>query len=107
MNDTGKSGGSEAPVTTGERPTLKTIAYMTGLGITTVSRALKDAPDIGAETKERVRLIARQIGYQPNRAGVKHLSIPRPLHWHRLGGRSISPALGKFLEIVRRPKGKG
>nr|WP_316654554.1 LacI family transcriptional regulator [uncultured Gellertiella sp.] len=53
------------------RPTLKTIAFMTGLGITTVSRALKDAPDIGADTKERVRLVARQIGYQPNRAGVR------------------------------------
>lgn len=55
----------------GERPTLKTIAYLTGLGVTTVSRALKDAPDIGADTKERVRLVARQLGYQPNRAGVR------------------------------------
>ena len=54
-----------------ERPTLKTIAFMTGLGVTTVSRALKDAPDIGAETKERVRMVARQLGYQPNRAGVR------------------------------------
>lgn len=54
-----------------ERPTLKTIAFMTGLGITTVSRALKDAPDIGAETKERVRLVAKQVGYYPNRAGVR------------------------------------
>ncbi|WP_289852109.1 LacI family transcriptional regulator [Rhizobium sp. SSA_523] len=56
---------------TRERPTLKTIAYMTGLGITTVSRALKDAPDIGTDTKERVRLVANQLGYQPNRAGVR------------------------------------
>ncbi|MBW9117282.1 substrate-binding domain-containing protein [Rhizobium cauense] len=56
---------------TRERPTLKTIAFMTGLGVTTVSRALKDAPDIGAETKERVRMVARQLGYQPNRAGVR------------------------------------
>jgi LacI family transcriptional regulator len=54
-----------------ERPTLKTIAFMTGLGVTTVSRALKDAPDISQETKERVRLVASQIGYQPNRAGVR------------------------------------
>lgn len=53
------------------RPTLKTIAYMTGLGVTTVSRALNDAPDIGQATKERVRLVARQIGYRPNRAGVR------------------------------------
>lgn len=55
----------------GERPTLKTIAYMTGLGVTTVSRALKDAPDISHDTKERVRLVATQIGYHPNRAGVR------------------------------------
>lgn len=54
-----------------ERPTLKTIAFMTGLGITTVSRALKDASDIGTETKERVKMVARQLGYQPNRAGVR------------------------------------
>ncbi len=44
---------------------------MTGLGVTTVSRALKDAPDIGEATKERVRLVAKQIGYRPNRAGVR------------------------------------
>lgn len=53
------------------RPTLKTIAYMTGLGVTTVSRALNDAPDIGQATKERVRLVAARIGYRPNRAGVR------------------------------------
>lgn len=53
------------------RPTLKTIAYMTGLGVSTVSRALHDAPDIGQATKERVRLVANQIGYRPNRAGVR------------------------------------
>lgn len=53
------------------RPTLKTIAYMTGLGVTTVSRALHDAPDIGRATKERVRTVADQIGYRPNRAGVR------------------------------------
>lgn len=55
----------------GQRPTLKTIAYITGLGVTTVSRALHDAPDIGQATKDRVRLVARQIGYRPNRAGVR------------------------------------
>lgn len=55
----------------GERPRLKDIAYMTGLGVTTVSRALNDAPDIGQKTKERVRLVANQIGYRPNRAGVR------------------------------------
>lgn len=53
------------------RPTLKTIAFMTGLGVTTVSRALKDAPDISLETRRRVKLVANQVGYRPNRAGVR------------------------------------
>lgn len=57
--------------TTPRRATLKTIAEETGLGITTVSRALKDAADIGAETKQRVREAAQRQGYRPNRAGVR------------------------------------
>jgi LacI family transcriptional regulator len=56
---------------TGGRPTLKTIAFMTGLGVSTVSQALKDGPDISKATKRRVQLIAKQIGYRPNRAGVR------------------------------------
>ena len=43
------------PDSEAERPTLKTIAAATGLAIATVSRALKDAPDIGEDTKRRVR----------------------------------------------------
>ncbi len=54
-----------------ERPTLKTIAVETGLAIATVSRALKDAPDIADETKRRVRETAERLGYRPNRAGVR------------------------------------
>lgn len=54
-----------------KRPTLKTIAEISGLAVPTVSRALSDAPDIGVKTKERVRRIARDIGYVPNRAGVR------------------------------------
>ena len=52
-------------------PTLRTIAQLSGLAVPTVSRALNDAPDIGQKTKERVRQIARDIGYVPNRAGVR------------------------------------
>jgi LacI family transcriptional regulator len=53
------------------RPTLKTIAAATGLAIATVSRALKDASDIGEDTKRRVRETAALLGYRPNRAGVR------------------------------------
>ena len=55
----------------GKRPTLKTIATITGLGVTTVSRALKDGPEIAEETKRRVRQIANEVGYYPDRAGVR------------------------------------
>ncbi len=55
----------------GEKPTLKTIARLSGLAVPTVSRALNDAPDIKSATKVRVREIAEGIGYVPNRAGVR------------------------------------
>lgn len=54
-----------------ERPTLKTLSRLTGLAVPTISRALNDAPDIGEDTKRRVKEIAARIGYRPNRAGVR------------------------------------
>ncbi|TVP73621.1 MAG: LacI family DNA-binding transcriptional regulator [Rhodobacteraceae bacterium] len=54
-----------------KRPTLRTIAQLSGLAVTTVSRALGDAPDISAETKQLVRKIAADLGYVPDRAGVR------------------------------------
>jgi LacI family transcriptional regulator len=62
---------TESPSIEMGRPTLKTIAAETGLAIATVSRALKDAPDIGEATKQRVRETALRLGYRPNRAGVR------------------------------------
>lgn len=53
------------------RPTLKTISEITGLGVTTVSRALKDGPELSAETRARVQSVASDLGYRPNRAGVR------------------------------------
>jgi LacI family transcriptional regulator len=62
---------AEALGMAGTKPTLKTISRLSGLAVPTVSRALNDAPDIGAETKKRIRRIADEIGYVPNRAGVR------------------------------------
>ncbi|WP_295807419.1 LacI family transcriptional regulator [uncultured Nitratireductor sp.] len=59
-----------------DRPTLRTIAEMTGLAVTTVSRALLDAPQIALETRQRVQRVAREIGYQPDRA-ARHLRTGR------------------------------
>jgi LacI family transcriptional regulator len=62
---------AEAAMPANGKPTLKTIAKISGLAVPTVSRALNDAPDIGRDTKKLVREIAEQIGYVPNRAGVR------------------------------------
>jgi LacI family transcriptional regulator len=53
------------------RPTLRTIAEMTGLAITTISRALNNAPELSAETRERVQKIAAEIGYVPDRTALR------------------------------------
>lgn len=72
MDDSNQPAPSADPGTEPEeRPTLKTIARLSGLAVPTVSRALNDAPDIGEETKRRIKKIAQQIGYRPNRAGVR------------------------------------
>ncbi|SEQ55518.1 LacI family transcriptional regulator [Loktanella sp. DSM 29012] len=52
-------------------PTLKTIAGLTDLAVPTVSRALSGALDISEDTRARVRAVADEIGYVPNRAGVR------------------------------------
>ena len=53
------------------KPTLRTIAEMTGLAITTISRALNNAPELSAETRERVQKIAAEIGYVPDRTALR------------------------------------
>ncbi|MBX5242777.1 LacI family DNA-binding transcriptional regulator [Rhizobium sp. NLR22b] len=47
------------------------MATALGLGITTVARALKDDPKISARTRASVQEMARQLGYRPNRAGLR------------------------------------
>lgn len=46
--------------------TLKKLSEMLGLSISTVSRALKDHPDISDKTKLRVKELANALDYEPN-----------------------------------------
>ncbi len=46
--------------------TLKNIAEILGISITTVSKALKDYPDVNKETRDSVRLLAEKLDYKPN-----------------------------------------
>ena len=49
---------------------------MTGLSHAAVSKALRDAPDISAATKARVKRIAEELGYTPNVA-ARNLYLQR------------------------------
>jgi LacI family transcriptional regulator len=64
-------GAMSKPTEHAARPTLRTLAHITGLGISTVSQALRDNPEIAEDTKRRVKLAAQQAGYRPDRAGVR------------------------------------
>jgi LacI family transcriptional regulator len=46
--------------------TIKDIAKMLNISVSTVSRALSDHPDISKETKVRVKEVAQQFNYLPN-----------------------------------------
>ena len=45
---------------------LKDIARHVGVSIMTVSKALRDEPDVSAATKSRIKALAKQMGYVPD-----------------------------------------
>ena len=45
---------------------LKDIAQHVGVSIMTVSKALRDAPDVSAATKANIKSVAQQMGYVPD-----------------------------------------
>jgi LacI family transcriptional regulator len=80
---------------------LKELSARLGLSPTTVSRALGGYSDVSAATRERVQQMARELGYQPNRAArqialgrANAVGIVYPLGEDYLG----NPA---FLEMLR------
>ena len=45
---------------------LKDIAARAGVSVMTVSKALRDEPDISAATKTRLKQMALEMGYTPD-----------------------------------------
>ncbi len=48
------------------RTSLKDLAHELGVSIATVSRALRNSPEIGKEMQQRVKDLARELNYRPN-----------------------------------------
>ena len=60
--------------------TIKDIARELGVSPSTVSRALKDNPDISQETRDAIHKYAREHNYKPN---VLALNLRQPFEPHR------------------------
>jgi len=54
-----------------QQSTLKKLSEVLGLSISTVSRALKDHPDISQATKVKVKELAEMMEYEPNGNAVQ------------------------------------
>lgn len=52
------------------RVNLRTVATRLGLSVTTVSRALKDGPEVNSATIDRVKKTAAELGYRRNLVGL-------------------------------------
>jgi LacI family transcriptional regulator, galactose operon repressor len=50
------------------RPTIRDVAEQAGVSIATVSRVLNDKGDVSVETRDRVREVARAVGYSADPA---------------------------------------
>jgi LacI family transcriptional regulator len=54
-----------------QQSTLKKLSEVLGISISTVSRALKDHPDISVATKNKVKELAKAMEYEPNAYAVQ------------------------------------
>ncbi len=74
-----------------QNPTLKKIAEKLNVSISTVSRALKDHPDISAATKIKINELAELLEYDPNPYAV-NLRTPKSKEF-----AVIVPSLSNFF----------
>jgi len=92
--------------------TLKDIADELGLSTMTVSRALRGASRASAETRQRVREVAKRLGYQPTTGvmlpptvrsgkGSHSLRIILPTVSHRIGAEGGSWWLDRMMKAMQ------
>jgi DNA-binding LacI/PurR family transcriptional regulator len=48
------------------RPTIKEVASVAGVSTQTISRVINERPDVSPETRERVKNVIKELGYQPS-----------------------------------------
>lgn len=69
-----------------EEITIKDIARICGVGVSTVSRAINNHPDINPETKEMIMRVIKENNYVPNNSARNlNVRMPRQLqYWSKV-----------------------
>lgn len=89
------------------RITIRDIANLLEVSPSTVSRALKDHPDIGTATKAKVNQVAKELGYIPNYQAIQFRQRKSKLIGLILPemGRFFAPDMVSAIEEVAKKKG--
>ena len=68
--------------------TIRDIAEMAGVSVTTVSRVLNNRPDVSAETVKKVQRVMQECHFvvNPNARGLKQAAENSAAHAHYLAG---------------------
>ena len=84
--------------------TLKELAYLLNLSISTVSKALNNSPEISKVTKVKVKEMAEACGYEPNfaarslRLGESWLQSPSNQYIRSKSIRSLGVIVPNIIE---------
>jgi LacI family transcriptional regulator len=89
------------------RPTIRDVAERAGVSIATVSRVLNDRADVSLETRERVREVARSVGYSADPAAralaTQRTQVVAVVVGDNAGHRDLSLLFfGKVLAAISR-----
>ncbi len=89
------------------RITIRDIAKLLSVHPSTVSRALKDHPDIGPAMKKKVQQVATELGYHPNYQAINFRQRKSKLIALILTdvGQFFSPDMIRAIEEVAKAKG--
>lgn len=79
--------------------TIKDIAELANVGVSTVSRVMNDHPEVSEKTRERVKKIISLYGYIPN-ASAQNLKIAESHNIGILIKAAFSPFFTTMIEII-------
>jgi LacI family transcriptional regulator len=92
-----------------DRPTMRDVAALAGVGIKTVSRVVNGVPTVAPELVERVRAAADSLGYRPNLTASNLRRADGRTHTIGLlvedVGNPYSAAVHRAVEDVARERG--